>query len=115
MTYLIYYIYHRLNIKLNTNNLFEIDNYVLNTINALDYSFSYSFKLDSKFMGLIVFVFANLSCGIFNYGLSYSIRNISNPWLLEIKYFQMLMISLHLFLSTIIPALFYYILLRINK
>ena len=107
MTYLIYYIYHRLNIKLNTNNLFEIDNYVLNTINALDYSFSYSFKMDSKFMGLLVFVFANISCGLFNFVLWYLRQNNVYPCVMDSRNFQILLVSLHLFLSTVIPSVFH--------
>jgi len=116
MTYIIYYIYHRLNIKLNANNLHELDNYVLNTINALDYSFSYAIRLDSKFMGLLVFLFANVSCGLFNYGMSYAIQNIANPWLLELRFYQILFVSLHLFISTIIPSIFnyYYYIKKIN-
>ena len=110
LTYLIYYLHRCLNINLNSLN--EIQNYISTTINALDHSFSYSIKIDYKLMGLILFVFANLSCGLFK--SVFYLFQVNRCFLLLYYLTHLSFICGHLVFSSLITALTFFYFIKNN-
>lgn len=84
----------------------DIRQHVINLIYLLESAFQFVETVDSKFIGLLVFLIANLSTGIANMTLyTLNITDLDS----------ILILHLHSFVSTAIPFSLYYFYLKPKK
>jgi len=90
----------------SSTNTVDIRQHVINLIYLLESAFQFVETVDSKFIGLLIFLIANLSTGVVNMTLfTLSLSDFDSICILH----------LHSFVSTAIPFSLYYFYLKPNK
>ena len=96
---IIYLIQRENNFTNELKNLIEFDDFTKSVINILDRSFSFIIILDSKLIGLVIFILSNVGNGILN--LFFNLSSLSSSMAILVS-------CLNLFTSTLVPFTIFY-------